>query len=350
MKSARLPKISGLAVAVPPHPVTQEEVLEFCESNFRLGSLHAKLLRPVFRNAMVSKRYASAPVEWYEQEHGWKDKNALFMEVALDLLERVAVESVESAGLEFGDIDTIVSVCSTGIAVPSLEARLMNRLPFRRNVQRMPMLGLGCTGGAHGLARANTMARTSPGSNVLLLVVELCTVMFSRRDLSPKNIVATAIFGDGAAAAVVSTDGCGPTIVGSDEYCWPNTVDILGWRVEDDGLGVVLSANIPALVKSHMREFVDNFLESNGLAIEDIDDFFCHPGGAKVLDALEAAFGLEKGRLSYSRETMDQFGNMSAATVLFILKRALDDGARGRHLLSGMGPGFSSGLVLLETP
>lgn len=166
--------------------------------------------------------------------------------------------------------------------------------------------------------------------------------------LAPK-LVATAIFGDGSAAAVLTADGPGPSIKATTEYCWPNTLDYLGWHVADDGLGVVLSGIIPILVRENMRQFTDKFLHSQGLTIDDIDDFFCHPGGAKVLDALEDAFGLQRGGLTHSRAILDEFGNMSAATVLFILKRALDSGARGRHLLTGMGSGFTSSLVLLES-
>ena len=272
------PRIASVATAVPPFPIGQDEVVDFIERHFLGDSHHLQLLRSVCVNAEISTRYASAPIEWYETEHGWQQKNEVFIEVSLSLFKRAATEAVEAAGLQFSDIDAIVSVSSTGISVPSLEARLMNELPFRRDIQRVPMMGLGCAGGALGLARAATIARAYPGSNVLLLVVELCTIMLNVRDLSVANIVATSLFGDGAAASVVSTDRTGPAIIDSTEYVWPNTTDILGWQVIDSGLGVVMSAKIPSMVRKHIRGFTERFLALHDLRLGDLDDLLLPSG------------------------------------------------------------------------
>ena len=252
-------------------------------------------------------------------------KNDLYIDKAVDLLKQVALDSLTAAGLACSDVDTLVTVSSTGVAVPTLDVRLMEELPFRRNVQRLPLFGLGCAGGALGLARAAACARAQPGSCILCLVVELCTLTFCRSDRMTANIVATALFGDGAAGAVLTTDGPGPAIRAWGEHTWPRSLDVMGWHVTQNGLEVRLSRGVPDVARHRVRRVTDEFLASVGLELADVDDFICHPGGSKVLEALEDAFGLPSGGLAASREILRDYGNMSAATVLFILKRVLDD-------------------------
>lgn len=266
------------------------------------------------------------------------------------LLKKAAIGCLADGGTDPGDIDLIVTVSTTGIATPSLDARLMTELPFRRDVQRLPIFGLGCAGGVLGLARAAACARAAPGSRVLFLVVELCTLTFRGRDRSARNLVATALFRDGAAAVLLTDDGPGPAIASWGEYTWPDSLDIMGWDVADDGLGVVFSRSIPDLVRSNMREATEEFLSSQSLRLRDIDSFVCHPGGAKVLDALEEVFDLPAAGLEQSRMVLRDYGNMSAATVLFVLERVLRDGTAKRHLLTSLGPGFSAGFLLLQSP
>ena len=192
------------------------------------------------------------------------------------------------------------------------------------------------------------MAKADPGSKVLLLVVELCSLTFRHADRSKSNLVATALFGDGAAAAVVSCADEGLKLGPGGEHTWPASLDVMGWEVADDGLKVVFSRDIPALVRGQFRGVVDAFLARQGLSLADIDGFVCHPGGAKVLDALEAVFQLDQGALNHAREVLRAHGNMSAPTVLFVLKRSLEAGARGRLLLTTLGPGFTAGMMLVE--
>jgi alkylresorcinol/alkylpyrone synthase len=201
-----------------------------------------------------------------------------------------------------------------------------------------------------GLARAAAMARAAPGSMVLLLVVELCSLTFRDSDLGKSNIIATALFGDGAAAALVTCDRDtpGPELVGWGEHTWPDTLDVMGWRVEEDGFGVLFSRAIPGIVRERYGAAVDDFLARQGLGRKDLDGTLCHPGGAKVLDALEAVFDLAPGAMTDARAVLRDYGNMSAATVLFVLARALERGLRGRHLVSSLGPGFTAGFLLLE--
>jgi isoprenylcysteine carboxyl methyltransferase (ICMT) family protein YpbQ len=211
---------------------------------------------------------------------------------------------------------------------------------LRRDIRRLPIFGLGCAGGVTGLARTADLAKADPGSNVLFLVVELCALTFRRNDLDKSNLVATALFGDGAAGAIVSCKGEGPRLTASGEYTWPASLDIMGWDVEDDGLKARFLRSIPTLVQDDMASIVTTFLTKHDLRLHDIDAFACHPGGAKVLDALEGAFGLQAGALVESREVLRDYGNMSAATALFVLAR-MNWRERGRRtLLSALGAGF----------
>ena len=283
-----------------------------------------------------------------KKPHGWTDRNNLYIEHALALIEEASRQAIAEAGLRPEDIDQVVTVSTTGIATPSLDALLLNRLPLRSDVRRLPVFGLGCAGGVLGLARAADLARAAPKSRVLFLVVELCALCFRHGDFTKSNLVATALFGDGATAAVISCDGDGPALGQGGEFTWPQSLDIMGWDVADDGLKAIFSRDIPALVQRDLRSATEAFLRRHDLTVADIDYFVCHPGGAKVLDALEEAFDLPQGALAHARETLRDYGNMSAATVLFVLKRVLQSGARGRMLVTALGPGFTAGFQLIE--
>lgn len=344
-------RLHGLATAVPPYVLRQDDVMT------RVGALLPGLdpdmfarMTPVYGNAGIETRYICVPADWYDEPRGWAEKNALFVENAVNLLERAAREAIAHAGLEVADIDAVVSVSTTGIATPSLDALLVERLEMRRDVQRTPIFGLGCAGGVLGLARAASFARAAPGFTVLLVVVELCALTFRQSDASKSNVVATALFGDGAAAAVIGCGADGPAIAAAGEHTWANSLDIMGWSVEDDGLGVIFSRDIPALTRNEFPVVMHEFLAANQLTLADIDEFVCHPGGAKVLDALEQAFDLAAGSLDISRGVLRDYGNMSAVTVLFALQRTLAEGRRGRFLLSALGPGFTAAFLTLMVP
>jgi alkylresorcinol/alkylpyrone synthase len=342
------PRLLGLATAVPPHRLQQSDVIARAEKLFDRDASEIERMMGVYGNAGIESRYSCVPLEWYEQPHGWTEKNRLFLEHAVDLLERATGDVLGQTGLDAADIDGIVAVSTTGIATPSLDALLMERMGFRRDVWRLPVFGLGCAGGVLGLARAAAMAAGAPKQKILYLVVELCALTFRRSDQSKSNIIATALFGDGAAAAVVSCEGDGPEISAWGEHCWPDSLEVMGWQVEDDGLGVVFSRNIPNIIRSDLRAATEAFLQANGLALPDIASFICHPGGAKVIEALEDAFGLVRGAMAEGRSVLRDFGNMSAATIMFVLQRALGAAAPGRALLHALGPGFTAGFLLLN--
>ncbi len=350
--SGDTPRLVSLATAVPPIDLPQSEVTRRAANLFGVRSEAYEWLAPIYDNAAIDNRHSCVPFDWYLEDHSFGARNDIFLEQATLLLAQAAAGALEQAGLAAGDIDSIVTVCTTGIATPSLDARLMRRMDFRSDVERTPVFGLGCAGGVLGLARAASLARAKPMSRVLLLVVELCALTFRRNDRSKSNLVATALFGDGAAAAVISCradDAAGAARLGpAGEHTWPDSLDVMGWEVADDGLKVVFSRDIPTLVREDLRPVVDAFLAKHGGDLNDIAGFICHPGGAKVLDALEDSFGLQRGDLKHAREVLRAHGNMSAATVLFVLRHALDHGARGPQLLTTMGPGFTAGLMVVE--
>jgi alkylresorcinol/alkylpyrone synthase len=341
------PRLAAVATAVPPTILRQDDVIARVSRLFGGPSSAIDRLLPAFSNAGIAKRHSCVPVEWFEHDHGWVERSQLFREHAVNLLEAAARDCVVRAGCDYADIDAIVTVSTTGITTPSLDALLMERLPFRRDVTRLPIFGLGCAGGVLGLARAAALARAQPGTHVLFLVVELCALTFRKRDQSKSNIIGAALFGDGAAAALIADDANGPALTATGEYTWPDTLGIMGWHIEEDGLGVLFSRDIPQFVRGEFRAALDGFLVKNGRAIAEIDRFVCHPGGAKVIDALESAFTLPQGELWAAREVLHDYGNMSAATVIFVLDRMLPAGGK-TYLMTALGPGFTAGFLTLE--
>jgi len=349
----RHPRLLSIATATPPHRLDQKDVMRRAAEVFGGDFATLERLLPVYGNAAIDTRYSCVPMDWFMTDHGFGERNSLYLEHAVDLIAEAAAGCLAEAGLAPPDIDIIVTVSTTGIATPSLDALLMERMGFRRDLQRLPIFGLGCAGGVLGLARAAAMARGQPEARVLFLVVELCTLTFRRGDRSKSNIIATALFGDGAAAAVVSCRGGEdrPAMVAWGEHTWPDSLGVMGWDVSDDGLGVLFSSDIPSLVRREMRAVAEAYLERHGLTLDHIDSFICHPGGAKVIDALEGAYGVPQGSLVHTRGVLRDYGNMSAATVMFVLERGLADGnGPRRHLMTTLGPGFSAGFLTLEQP
>jgi alkylresorcinol/alkylpyrone synthase len=342
-------RVLAVATAVPPYELDQSDVMRRIELALGPHSREIVRLLPMFGNTGIERRYSCVPIEWYERLHDWPERNRVYLDSALELLESATRQVLARAGRQPAEIDAVVAVSTTGIATPSLDALLMERMNLRRNVQRLPIFGLGCAGGAIGLARAAAMARTRPDALVLFLVVELCALCFRRDDFSKSNIVATALFGDGAAAALISSEGDGVNIVAGGEYTWPDSLDVMGWDVTRDGFKAIFSRDIPELVTMQLHDVAVDFLAEHSLKLTDIDRFVCHPGGAKVLDALETAFELQPGALGAAREVLRDYGNMSAATVMFVLERTIHETARWkRALVSALGPGFTAGFTLLE--
>jgi alkylresorcinol/alkylpyrone synthase len=340
-------RLLALKSAVPPFILEQKDVV------IRAGQLFGERrdverLMPIFTNTGIDQRYSCVPIDWYNEEHGWRDRTELYVRNATDLLEKVARALLDEAQLGVDGIDAIVVSSTTGIATPSLDALVIERMGLRRDIRRLPIFGLGCAGGVVGLSRAADLARANPGSRVLFLVVELCALTFRKNDLTKSNFVATALFGDGAAGAILSTEGDGPAFGPSGEYTWPNSLDIMGWEVEEDGLKALFSQSIPTLVANDFSTILAAFLQRHDRRLEEIDGFACHPGGAKVLDALEDAFRIARGALKESRSVLRDYGNMSAVTALFVLERMPWRKKDQRILMTALGPGFSSAFLMFE--
>jgi alkylresorcinol/alkylpyrone synthase len=341
------PRLLALKSAVPPYVLNQPDVSVRAQALFESRRDMARLM-PVFENTGIDRRYSCVPIDWYSQPHGWTDRNALYIENAVALFEKLTLALLDEAGLAREDIDAIVISSTTGIATPSLDALVIEKLGLRRDIRRLPIFGLGCAGGVVGLTRAAELATAHPGSRVLFLVVELCALTFRKDDTSKSNIVATALFGDGAAGAILSTEGNGPVIGPGGEHTWPNSLGIMGWDVEEDGLKAVFSQSIPSLVANDFKPILHNYLQVNDLKLGDIEGFACHPGGAKVLDALEDAFSIPRGALVDSRGVLRDFGNMSAVTALFVLERM--NWRERRILMTALGPGFSAVFLMIGAP
>ncbi|MFI4976178.1 MAG: type III polyketide synthase [Caulobacterales bacterium] len=305
-------------------------------------------LFPIFQNTGIVRRQAVRPMDWYLDPKGWPERTSAYLQGAVDLFCDAAGKALERAGVGAGEVDTVVTVSSTGIATPSLEARAMKRMGFREDVSRVPVFGLGCAGGVSGLSIAARLAEARPGSLVLFVAVELCTLSFRLDELTSANMVATALFGDGAAACLVTTSQTGlARIEGAGEHTWPDTLDIMGWNVDPNGFGVIFARSIPPFAEANLRPAVEGILDRMGLAMSDVDRFVCHPGGAKVIDALEGALDLGQGALTHEREVLADHGNMSAPTAIFVLERVLRHAPPKRMVLTALGPGFTASCVSL---
>ncbi|RMF00647.1 MAG: type III polyketide synthase, partial [Alphaproteobacteria bacterium] len=267
-----------------------------------------------------------------------------YIAVASELFHTAARRALDRAGLRASDIDAVVSVSSTGIATPTLEARIADALGFRPDILRIPLFGLGCAGGVSGLALAQRLADADPNMRVLLVVVELCSLAFRCDRLSKANIVATALFGDGAAAAVISSrdGGEGTELLPGCQHTWPHTLNMMGWKVDPNGFEVIFDRAIPPFARRHLRPVIEDFLGRLKVEKSAVSRFSFHPGGAKVLQAIESAFGLRDGALDIERQVLREHGNMSAPTALFVLKQMLEEGRSGLSLLTALGPGFSA--------
>lgn len=350
-ESHRPVALLSLATAVPPHILQQEEAKALARTLFGHRMRLFEQLEPVFDNAGIARRHIVRPVEWYHGDHGWKARNHVYLEAAEALYVEAARGALDRAGIEAGEVDCLVTVSTTGIATPSLEARVGPRLGLRGDVRRLPMFGLGCAGGISGLATAARLAGAEPGTNWLMVTVETCSISIRLDSDDPAAIVATALFGDGAAAAVVSAGSHSlARIAGAAEKLWPDTQRIMGWDVEDPGLAVVFDRAIPPFIEENLQSAVDEMLAGLGRARDDIDRFCCHPGGVKVIDAIEAALDLPQGELNLEREVLHDHGNMSAPTVLFVLERLIEQGLPKRVMMTAFGPGFTCAGLLLEAP
>lgn len=352
-----LPRILSVSTALPPHAAPQSKIKKFVQKHFQTAYPDMKRLIKVFENVQVSSRYLSVPLQWFKQPHSFAERNAKYVEVACDLGEEAIRECFKrKSSPPIEQMQHFLFVSSTGISTPTIDARLMNRLEIPKNVKRTPIWGLGCLGGVAGLSRAYDFVRAQKNGSALLLAVELCSLTYQDQDLSKSNLIATSLFGDGAAAAIVGYDKKGsqkksPLILGTSTVLWQRSLDVMGWELVDTGLHVIFSKEIPGIVRDWLKECIEKFLSSFDLKPAEIAHFVTHPGGAKVLDALKESLHLKESQLKYPRKILKNYGNISSCSVLFVLKELMESGAArsGDYgLISALGPGFSAELILLR--
>jgi alkylresorcinol/alkylpyrone synthase len=347
-------RIASAGVALPESYYRQAIFTEYLAELWRARPEVVRRLSALHANVQVEGRHLACPLERYAELDSFGRSNAAWIEAATDLGERAARQALERAGLEPRDVDAIFFSTVTGIASPSIDARLVNRMGLRPDVKRTPLFGLGCVAGAATLARAADFVRGQPRGVALVLTVELCSLTFQRQDLSVANLIATGLFGDGAGAAVVVGDerneGDGPRIVDTRSVFYPQTEEVMGWSVSERGFQIVLSPAVPEVARDHIGRDVDAFLGAHGLTRSAIRSWVCHPGGPKVLAAVRDALGLTDEDLALSWDSLRKVGNLSSASALLILEATLErrrPPADTLGLLLAMGPGFCSELLLL---
>lgn len=332
----------SLVTAAPPNVASQEDVLAATYKIFGGRFRDFGKIASMFAATGIEERRLTKPIDWYFEPHGWPERTKAFLDGADALFIDAASRALDAARIGPEEVDTVVTVSSTGIATPSLEARALKQLGFRRDVRRVPVFGLGCAGGVAGLNIGAELAAARPGSVVLVVTVELCSLSVRIDEATKANMVALALFSDGASAAVLAAgEGGVARILDSGHHTWPDTLGIMGWRVDPIGFGVIFDQSIPSFARENLRGAVDGILAQQGLDRSAIDRFICHPGGRKVVEAIEGSMGLDHGSLDHEREVLRRFANMSAPTALFVLERALKAGLPETSLLMALGPGFS---------
>ena len=373
-------RIAGVGAAFPRHFYDQETLLAALRGYWEQRYFNLDRIEQLHKNVLVGGRHLALPIEEYPGLTTFGQTNSAWIRVAEEIGGEAVMAALAGCGLTVRDIDALFFVTVTGIATPSIDARLINRLGLRSDLKRVPIFGLGCVAGAAGIARAADYVRGFPDQIAVLLSVELCSLTLQRQDLSIPNLIASGLFGDGAAAAVVvgaeraaalasrrpapataratalpgasgAAAPLGPEIVATRSIFYPNSERVMGWDISETGFQIVLSADVPKVVEVHLRADVDAFLGARGLTRGDIASWVCHPGGPKVLAAMEQALATPEGALELTWRSLREVGNLSSTSVLLVLERTLAERrppAGSLGMLLALGPGFCTELVLLR--
>jgi alkylresorcinol/alkylpyrone synthase len=352
--AARSPRVivAATATAVPPHILSREIVKEYFGRVFSISGRRLQAILEVVDHSRIDRRYTIFPVDRLIEPRPLSQINQEYRDHAIALSRCAARQALDRSGIAASDVDMIVTVSCTGVMIPSVDAYLAPALGLRPNVRRLPITELGCAAGAAGLTRAWEYLRANPQSTVLLVAVELPSLTFQRRDLSQANLISTILFGDGAAAAVITgREASGPAILDSESYLFPESIDAMGFDLRDEGFHIVLSKEVPELIRERIGGLMDGFLARHSLNRKDIKAWVLHPGGQKLLSYMEQELGLCDCQTQPSWNVLRDYGNLSSASVLFVLHEWLKDGAMragDRGLLAAFGPGFSAEMLLLQ--
>ncbi|MGM9950050.1 MAG: type III polyketide synthase [Lysinibacillus sp.] len=357
-----MPKIASIGTYQPPYPLAQSNIEQLTKELFQDKIPRLERLLRVFANGQIESRNFCVPADWYREPHTFEDRNDLYIKLAVEYSVEVIKKCLGNrafldAPISTEDIDAIIFVSTTGFSTPSIDARVMNVLPFSDRTVRLPIWGLGCAGGAGGVSRAYDYCKAHPKAKVLVVCVELCSLTFQKDDYSKSNLVGTSLFADGAACALVCGDEVElgqdkpmPHIHGTASKWMPDSEDVMGWNIKNSGLHVVFAKSIPTIISKWLGPFIHEFLGEHDISAEQIDNFVAHPGGKKVLAAYEEALNLREGQTDVSREILRVNGNMSSPTVLYVLEQFMQKENKPNTfgLLVALGPGFSGEAVLLE--
>lgn len=356
--------ICSTGLGIPQHAISQQQVKKLIENIFPYSKKEIERLLPVFDRAEINERQLVVDDDWFKTNHTFEEKNNLYHDFSI----QYALEAIDNCltnkqllkqHVPYEAVDMIIFVSSTGIATPSLDVHLMNSRPFREDVARMPLWGLGCAGGAIGLARAFDWLTAHPDKTALIICCELCSLTFQKDDISKSNLIGTALFGDGIGAGLLMGEASPylcyrnktvPKITKTSSFTQKNSTSIMGWKVTNAGLEVIFSKSIPALVKTLWKDHISTFLQDVQIEEQQLHSLIAHPGGKKVLEAMENALSVSKTKLYHSYQVLANHGNMSSATVLYVLHEYMKEDAaqKAQSILCALGPGFSSELLLLE--
>ena len=350
-------RIAAVGNAFPPHYYDQDALLGALREVWGDRLYNPERLERLHHNVLVGGRHLALPLEENRELESWGDANNAWIRVAEEVGAAAVRDALARAGLTVDDVDCLIFVTVTGVATPSIDARLMNRLGLPPRVKRLPIFGLGCVAGAAGIARAADYVRAFPNQVAVLLSVELCSLTLQLEDFSVANLISSGLFGDGAAAVVVTGErhrgaaAKGPRILSTRSIFYPDSEDVMGWDISERGFQVVLSPDVPRVVERFLRRDVEAFLEDHGLDRSAIGTWIAHPGGPKVLIAMQEALELHDGELDLTWRSLREVGNLSSTSVLLVLQETIEKGrleAGSLGLLLALGPGFCSELVLLE--
>ena len=348
-----MPFIASVSKIDLPHRIPQQEAKERARAMFAENFPQVDRLIQAFDNTEIVIRNFCEPIGYYIIPNTFEERNEEYLQKALMWSVKAIENCVAEAGIDKSEITDILFVSTTGLATPSIDALIINQMRLNPHINRIPIFGLGCGGGVSGMAKANALAKANPDAVVLLVAVELCSLTLLRNDYSKSNFIGSSLFSDGIAACIVMGDNRAGdkkiTYKASSSKLYYDSLEVMGWDFKDTGFKVLFSKDIPTFINEHIRSDIDNFLAAQGLKLADIKNFIFHPGGKKVLDAYTDALSMEGDSLQKTRSVMNDYGNMSSVTVLYVLEKFMNEGFEdGYGLMLAMGPGFSSEMVLLK--
>lgn len=357
-----MPKIASISTYKPPYGLEQSNIEQLTKELFQDKIAQLDRLLKVFENGDIETRFFCVPLEWHQSEHSFEERNNLYIELATKYSVEVIQACLQNTSflqqsISPEKIDAIIFVSSTGISTPSIDARVMNHLAFSDRMKRIPIWGLGCAGGAAGISRAFDYCKAHPTASVIVVCVELCSLTFQANDYSKSNLIGASLFADGAACVLVCGDDAAvsnktpiPRIINTASKWMPNSENVMGWDIKNNGLHVVFSKSIPSIISTWLGPFIDDFLSEHKMTKEQIIHFIAHPGGKKVLEAYEQTLKLEPNKTDISREVLKKHGNMSSPTVLYVLEQFMSQENKKKDigLLVALGPGFCGEAILLD--